>query len=147
MFRKRLIVLVVHALICVFFATPVRAQLGTWVYWVDPDQNTVQRASDGLGTEWLVTTGLLDPQDIALDLVADKMYWTDSGTQKIQRANLDGTTVEDLVDNPTDGLVTPTGIAVDAVGGKIYWADPGTGKIQRSNLDGSTVEDLLTGLM
>ena len=32
------------------------------------------------------------------------MYWTDSGTGKIQRANLDGTRVEDLV----TGLVRDT---------------------------------------
>ena len=33
-----------------------------------------------------------------------KMYWTDAGTDKIQRANLDGTQVEDLV---TTGLDAP----------------------------------------
>jgi len=143
---KQLSCLVVQVTLYLLLANSAGAQLNTWVYWVDPDANKVQRATDAGGTADLVTTGLLDPQDIALDLVANKMYWTDSGTQKIQRANLDGSTVEDLVDNPTDGLVTPTGIAVDAGGGKIYWTDPGTGKIQRSNLDGSTVEDLLTGL-
>ena len=34
-----------------------------------------------------------------------KMYWTDLGTNKIQRANLDGTMVEDLV----TGLTAPIG--------------------------------------
>ena len=72
---------------------------------------------------------------------ASKLYWTDSGTDKIQRSNLDGSGVEDLV---TTGLDWPGGIAVDVSGGKIYWTDSGTDKIQRSNLDGSSVEDLVT---
>ena len=70
-----------------------------------------------------------------------KMYWPDSVTDKIQRANLDGSNVEDLV---TEGLSDPDGIALDVAGGKIYWTDTETDKIQRANLDGSNVEDLVT---
>jgi sugar lactone lactonase YvrE len=79
------------------------------------------------------------------------MYWTDFGTDKIQRANLDGTGVVDLV---TAGLITPSGIALDVSGGKMYWTDGGIfspgdedGRIQRANLDGTVVEDLVTGLV
>ena len=68
------------------------------------------------------------------------LYWTDSGTDRIQRANLDGSGVEDLV----TGLRNPSGLALDAGAGKLYWADGGTDKIQRSNLNGSEVEDLVT---
>ena len=70
----------------------------------------------------------------------NRMYWTDSNTYKIQRSNLDGSGVEDLV---TTGLESPYGIALDVSGGKMYWTDAGS-KIQRSNLDGSGVEDLVT---
>ena len=70
-----------------------------------------------------------------------KMYWTDARTDKIQRSNLDGSGVEDLV---TTGLEIPRHIALDVSGGKMYWTDRGTEKIQRSNLDGSGVEDLVT---
>ena len=69
-----------------------------------------------------------------------QMYWTDIDTRKIQRANLDGTNVEDLV---TVGLEGPAGIAVDVSGGKMYWADFNTDRIQRANLDGSQIEDLV----
>ena len=71
------------------------------------------------------------------------MYWTDEWTEKIQRANLDGSNIEDLV---TQGLEGPSGIALDVEGGKMYWADWGTDKIQRANLDGSNIQDLVTGL-
>ena len=72
------------------------------------------------------------------------MYWVDRGTDKIQRADLDGNNIQDLVARPT--LTTPTDMALDIAGGKIYWMDDGTNKIQRANLDGSNVEELVTGL-
>ena len=75
---------------------------------------------------------------------ASKLYWSDWGTDKIQRANLDGSGVEDLISGA--GLNGPDGLSLDLAGGKIYWADAGTNKIQRANLDGSNVEDLVTGL-
>jgi sugar lactone lactonase YvrE len=88
----------------------------------------------------LVTRGLTHPGEISLDVVAGKMYWTDSATGKIQRANLDGTGVQDLV---STGLKIPWGIALDISGGKMYWTDAGSSKIQRANLDGTRVEDLI----
>ena len=74
-------------------------------------------------------------------MAGGKIYWTDWDTDKIQRANLDGSSVEDLA---TTGLSRPSGIALDVAGRKIYWTDSGTDKIQRANLDGSSVEDLVT---
>jgi hypothetical protein len=46
---------------------------------------------------------------------AQKMCWTDHGANKIQRANLDGSNVEDLV---TTGLSAPNVIALDVAGAK-----------------------------
>ncbi len=71
------------------------------------------------------------------------IYWTDIATEKIQRANLDGSNIEDLV-TEAQGLVSPMAIALDMAAGKMYWADASTEKIQRANLDGSNVEDLVT---
>ena len=102
---------------------------------------------------WLIAAYLNDPSDPALPSgigepvgattttasQAWKLYWADGG--KIQRSNLDGSGVEDLV---TTGLGNPDGLALDVSGGKLYWTDFGTDKIQRSNLDGSGVEDLVT---
>ena len=71
-----------------------------------------------------------------------KLYWTDWGTDKIQRADLDGSNVEDLVSDA--GLDGPDGLALDPSGGKIYWTNVGSNKIQRADLDGANVEDLIT---
>ena len=78
---------------------------------------------------------------MALDPIAGHVYWTEFGTDKIQRANLDGSNVEDLV---TVGLDTTRGIDLDLEHGKMYWTDRGTDKIQRANLDGSNIETLAT---
>ncbi len=73
---------------------------------------------------------------------AGKMYFTDNGTQKIQRANINGTNVEDVLTE----LSTPKGLAIDSVSERLYWTDTGTGKIERADLDGSNREELVTGL-
>ena len=70
-----------------------------------------------------------------------KLYWADSGTDTIRRANLDGSNIQDIV---TTGLRTPTGIAVDLKWQKVYWIDSGTDTIRRANLDGSNIQDILT---
>ncbi len=69
------------------------------------------------------------------------MYWTSANNEKIQRANLDGSEIEDLI---SVGLDFPVGIALDVESGKMYWVDAGTQKLQRANLDGTDVEDLVT---
>ncbi len=124
---------------------------GGKMYWTDWRTDKIQRANlDGSNIEDLVTQGLDIPSGIALDVAGGKMYWIDNTdgwgihwrrTDKIQRANLDGSNIEDLV---TQGLDIPSGIALDVAGGKMYWTDSGTDKIQRANFDGSDVEDLVT---
>ena len=117
---------------------------------VIPNNGDISRAD-------LNSDGLIDSTDLVLILtlyvLAEtgtpvtpggeplKMYWTAEGPPRIQRANLDGSNVEDLV---TTGLINPRGLAMDAAGGKMYWLDRGTDKLQRANLDGSNVEDLVT---
>ena len=110
-------------------------------------------SAKNLGNAWEITavTGgappqptppvVSDPKVLVVDPDAPPIYWTDFETKKIQRVNLDGSNVQDLV---TQGLRSPRGIALDVAGGKMYWTDSGTDKIQRANLDGSNIEDLIT---
>ena len=64
-----------------------------------------------------------------------KLYWADSVLDKIQRSDLNGSNVENIVVN---GLDTVDGIAIDPVGRKIYWTDTGSNsRIELANLDGS----------
>ena len=114
------------------------------MYWVDRGSLRIQRSNlDGTSIENLITTGLVLPYSIDLDMAGGKMYWTEQGASaSIRRANLDGSGAEALV----TGLGIPEFVTVDSAGGKMYWTDSGTGKIQRANLDGTGVEDLITGL-
>ncbi|MCH7940201.1 MAG: choice-of-anchor D domain-containing protein, partial [Candidatus Marinimicrobia bacterium] len=89
--------------------------------------------------ETLVTTGLVKPFSIELDVANGKMYWTDFGTNKVQRANLDGTGVEDLI---TSGLTEPRGLDLDLSAGKLYFVDSTV--IRRANLDGTGLEPIIT---
>ena len=120
------------------------------MYWADQGTDKIQRANlDGSQVEDVVTAlpGVRRPNGLALDLAAGKIYWTNTfhedeqGNDKIQRANLDGSQIEDLV---TSGLEWPIGISLDVAASKMYWADTHANKIQRANLDGSQVEDLIT---
>ena len=116
--------------------------LGTYYYGacVDPvtdEGNTVNNCSTA-ATLTVSTTPAPTP-------TANLMYWTDEDTGKIQRANLDGGNVQDLL-TQNNGLDNPNGIALDTASGKMYWTDTGTDKIQRANLDGSNIEDLVADL-
>ena len=76
------------------------------IYWSESETGKIRRADlNGTNVEDIVT-GLDAPQSIALDLVGGKIYWTDqkwdaftgnvSGST-IQRANLNGSNVQDIV--------------------------------------------------
>lgn len=74
-----------------------------------------------------------------------RMYWVDLDVNKIQRANVDGSHIETLVE-AVHGLRRPRDIDVDMVNHKMYWVDDDYRRnvIQRANLDGTHIEDVLT---
>ena len=86
--------------------------------------------------------GQAAPTSVEPDTALSHMYWADANPDKIQRANLDGSNIKDLL----PGLESPVGIALDVTGGKMYWTDRDAGVVQRTNLDGSNTETLITGL-
>ena len=112
------------------------------IYWTNRSGRIRHLRSDNSDIENLFTD-VCSPIGIALDISGGQMYWT-SGC-KIQRANLDGSNVEELVPS-SKGI--KEGIALDVDGNKMYWTvwNAPTNKIQRANLDGSEVEDIITGL-
>jgi DNA-binding beta-propeller fold protein YncE len=107
----------------------------------------IRRANlDGSGIEANYISGHLNSgiEGIAVDPTNSRIYWAGRDSDKIYRANLDGTGQIDLI----TGLNDPRGIALDLVNNKIYWCDHGTDKIHRANIsDGSGKEDVVTGLV
>ena len=118
------------------------------VYWTNGYM--IRRADyDGLHVYGFKMEGVEDlvrvsqpfiPRGIALDAVRKKMYWTDEGRQTIDRADLDGSNAETVV----EGLLDPKGIDIDETRGKMYWTEHG--RIGRADLDGSNTEVLAEGL-
>jgi DNA-binding beta-propeller fold protein YncE len=128
-------------LLCIINALPVQSTAK--IYWTS--SAGIYRAElDGQDCETLLSVTLSNPRSIAVDAVNGKIYWTDRGTRKIQRANLDGTDIEDLVSASEESYLY--GIAVDPIRRKVYWVDgEWPFRIQRSELDGTNVEDVITG--
>src|SRR5215468_1745958 len=135
------------------FASPEVAVDAAHVYWTNERAGTIARANlDGTGVEQSFITGVSDtggatvtvPKNggpgtsnspalrVAVD--AAHVYWTNSATGTIGRANLDGTHVNRKF---ITGVGSPLGVAVDAA--HVYWADNLAQTIGRANLDGRAV--------
>jgi low density lipoprotein receptor-related protein 5/6 len=116
------------------------------LYWSDHVYDRIHKTDlDTNVTTVMVSAGLTNPFGLALDLEAGKLYWADTGIGspgKIQRSNLDGTNVEDLV----TGLSNPRDVAIDFVGGHFFWPDLDDGAIYRAELDGSDAGAWLTDI-
>ncbi|MDH5544658.1 MAG: right-handed parallel beta-helix repeat-containing protein [Gammaproteobacteria bacterium] len=55
----------------------------------------------------------------------DKIFWSDTVNKNISRANLDGSSPEDVCTS-ADGVVTgPNALAVDTAGGNLFWLESG----------------------
>lgn len=117
------------------------------VYWSRHGlENRGLRRSNLDGSDMVELLSGFVPTGIALDLQAGKIYWCRTDQQdpkhvdRIQRANLDGTGVEDLVDGCSLGM------ALDVSAGKMYWTELNPKRVRRANLDGTGSEDVATGL-
>ena len=127
------------AIVALAGAGPVTA--GT-LYVTDYGTTTIHRVeTDGTGLATLMS-GSPNLRGAAVDAVHGKLYWLEAGPNKLRRANLDGSLVEDVV---TGMPGSPYELALDATGGKVYWTEyVGALAIRRANLDGTAVEDLVT---
>lgn len=108
------------------------------LYFSDTSIEFIKRANlDGSNEQTLVNTDIQSPTSIALDLVNDKLYWSNvKNGLSIERSNLDGSGRETAI----SGATGP--IALDPNNGHLYWGDHATRSIHRSNLDGSGQVDL-----
>ncbi len=134
---------------------------GQRLYWTDGASNAIYRAGlNGSIIEQVVTDSeAFNPTSVALDMVANKLYWVnnqsqydDSGVHDIYRANLDGS--EAIGFSP---VICPDffscarrplwGIVVDSDGGRLYWSGGwiagcffiSAPHLGSANLDGSDV--------
>ena len=92
---------------------------------------------------WILALGLLSAFGVPARS-SEKVYFTDTSSHKVQRADLADGIVQDLI---TTGVFSPVGIDLDLSGGMMYWVDNSSSKkAQRASLNGSDAEDILTGV-
>lgn len=106
------------------------------IYWTDLSGRTINRAAMVAGAEpsVLISTNLLSPEGLAVDVKRRLMFWVDSSPDVIESANLDGSGRRTLFD--TD-LVNPRAIIVVSSTGTLYWTDWNR---EAPKIESSTVE-------
>lgn len=63
------------------------------IYWSDVSEEAIKRTffnQSGAGPVQTVVQGLASPDGLACDWLGSKLYWTDSETNRIEVAELDG---------------------------------------------------------
>ena len=112
------------------------------LYWIDA-LNRIQGADLNVQNIQNILRDLNAPKHITLDVGRGKLYWTETTEElgRIRRANLDGSSVQNVATN----LSEPLSLAV--ANDKIYWTEKtpeNSGKLQRADLDGTNSEVLQT---
>uniref|UniRef100_A0A8C2ERD6 Low density lipoprotein receptor-related protein 1Aa n=1 Tax=Cyprinus carpio TaxID=7962 RepID=A0A8C2ERD6_CYPCA len=105
-----------------------------------PNSNRNRRQTNSRVTD-LEIPGLKMPRGIAVDWVANNIYWTDSGRDVIEVAQMNGRNRKTLISGMID---EPYAIVVDPPRGTMYWADWGNHpKIETAAMDGTMRETLV----
>lgn len=97
----------------------------SFIYWSvnNAGARVIKKALLDLSSETVLISSATSPTGLSslndLTVLDNKIYWTDTGLDKIMRSNLDGTTIQTVYTIP--GLANPKGIAGND--GYIYWSD------------------------
>ncbi|CAI8030562.1 Low-density lipoprotein receptor-related protein 4 [Geodia barretti] len=115
------------------------------VFWSDVSSDAINRAAlDGTGASYtLVSSYISAVDDIAVDWVADNIYWIDAIWARIEVANLNGKFRAEIV--RVGPNTNPRGIAVDPERRFMFWTDWGSDpKIERADMDGENRMSIVT---
>ncbi|XP_068117072.1 low-density lipoprotein receptor-related protein 5 [Hyperolius riggenbachi] len=107
------------------------------IFWTDVSEESIKGMSynQSGSSQFVIISGLVSPDGLACDWIGRKLYWTDSETNRIEVANLNGTHRKVIFWQDLD---QPRAIALDPAHGYMYWTDWGeTPRIERAGMDGS----------
>ena len=98
------------------------------IYWSDIALKKIQRVHIDLGlqpgnTEDFVVENIGIPEDLAVDWMGRKLFWTDASFKVIEVIHLNGTQRQALISTGHD---KPRAIALDPLNDKLYWTDWGS---------------------
>ncbi|XP_055910482.1 low-density lipoprotein receptor-related protein 4 [Eupeodes corollae] len=90
----------------------------------------------------IVDSGLLTPNGLAVDWIADNVYWSDPDRKIIEVSRLDGSSRKAII---SEGLNDPRSLIVYPKKGFLFWSDWGTPpSIERCLLDGTNRTPIVT---
>jgi len=116
------------------------------LYWITrtADQTAGSIRSAAVDTPVIqdIVATLVDPRGIAVDATGQALYWSDAGTGKIQRSDLQGGNVQDVLFTAGE----PYGLAYSGPEQLIYWVDHHVGTLAKIRPDGSNAYVLRSGL-
>ncbi|XP_043929607.1 low-density lipoprotein receptor-related protein 1B, partial [Protopterus annectens] len=95
------------------------------LYWTDVVEDKIYRgklseAGGVMGNEIIIQHGLATPEGLAVDWIANNIYWIDSNLDQIEVAKLDGTMRTTLI---AGSMEHPRAIALDPRFGLLFWTD------------------------
>ena len=94
---------------------------------------------DGNDRRTIISTSLSQPNGITVDYISEKIYWSDSGLNKIEYANYDGTSRTTLL-TAANGLSYPFSLTV--ANNFVFWGDWDTNKVYATHkVHGSDADD------
>ncbi|MBN3314434.1 LRP1B protein, partial [Atractosteus spatula] len=108
--------------------------IGKNLYWSDTEKKTLEVSKvNGLYPTILVSSGLKNPKDLALDTQSGYVFWIDCCEYPhIGRIGMDGTNQNVIIDTEVS---RPAALMIDYVNQRLYWADDN--HVLFANLDGS----------
>ena len=114
------------------------------VYWTDQNAGInrahVKTRSD---QEQILIEEINHPDGMAIDYHGRNIFWTDTGSDRIEVARLDGTFRKVLISHDLDEA---RDISLDHVNGFMYWSDWGKlPRIERAWMDGTHREIIVQG--
>ena len=93
----------------------------------------------------VITRDVDHPDGVAVDWVGRNLFWTDSGTDRIEVARLDGSSRKVLI---SEDLDEPRSIVLDLNHGFMFWSDWGKNpRIERAWMDGNHREIIVNTLL
>ncbi|KAG1968579.1 low-density lipoprotein receptor-related protein 1B [Pimephales promelas] len=108
--------------------------IGKNLYWCDVERKTLEVSkSNGLYPTVLVSSGLKNPTDLALDAQTGYVFWIDCcENPHVGRIGMDGQGQSVIVNKD---IYSPSALTIDYTNKRIYWADDD--HILFANMDGS----------
>ena len=124
------------------------------IYWTNmgspaADDGSIERADlDGQNRQTIVPEGgTFTPKQLQLERTGRKLYWCDREGMRLMRANVDGSSIETLVDtsggdprpgpDPTKWCV---GVAIDVDRDQVYWTQKGADNAGKGRLFRAGIE-------